>query len=184
MLDPTFTKIKGVLREKLETDNPPTISVGLDGWSAHHHGYLGMNGHYLNDDWCRVKFCLGCAPFDESHTGENIYQKLTSVLTDWDLLLKTGPCLRDNAKNMVAAFEVEGSVLEGVGCVNHTLQLSIKDEIFNLPSVETLITKCRTLASHANRSNHFYRDFRKNQIELMNKKPNEVQNLKGDVVTR
>ena len=131
-----------------------------------------------------MKFCLGCSPFDESHTGENIYEKLTSVLSDWDILLKTGPCLRDNAKNMVAAFEVEGSILEGVGCVNHTLQLSIKDEIFALPSVETVIQKCRDLASHANRSNSFYREFRKNQMEQMNKALHEVKNLRGDVVTR
>ena len=39
MLDPSYKKIKGTLKEKLELDNPPTISVGLDGWSAHHHGY-------------------------------------------------------------------------------------------------------------------------------------------------
>ena len=34
MLEPTYTKIKSVLQQKLELDNPPTISVGLDGWSA------------------------------------------------------------------------------------------------------------------------------------------------------
>ena len=88
-----------------------------------HHGYLGLNGHYLNDDWVRVKFCLGCRPFDESHTGVAIYEKLTSVLADWGILSKTGLCLRDNASNMTAAFAVEGCVLESAGCINHTLQV-------------------------------------------------------------
>ena len=148
------------------------------------HRYLGLNAHYLNDAWERVTFNLGCSPFDESHTGQAIYAKLTSVLNEWDVLSKTGLCLRDNASNMVAAFDLEESVLEAVGCVNHTLQLSIKDEIFTLPSVETLIKKCRDLVTHANMSNNFYRMFRKAQIEEMNRDPSEVTTLKNDVVTR
>ena len=39
MLEGTYDKIKASLQDRLATDNPPTISVGLDGWSAHHHGY-------------------------------------------------------------------------------------------------------------------------------------------------
>ena len=121
---------------------------------------------------------------DESHTAENIYEKLTSVLNEWNILTMIGVCLRDNAQNMKAAFNVEGSILKSAGCVNHTLQLSIKDEIFNLPSVKKLIDKCKDLVSYANKSNNFYREFRKNQVDVMGKKPSEVRNLKGDVDTR
>ena len=58
---------------------------------------------------------------DESHTGENIYAKIRSVLLDWNIYDKTSLCLRDNAANMVAAFK-EG-MLNDAGCVNHTLQV-------------------------------------------------------------
>ena len=84
----------------------------------------------------------------------------------------------------VAAFEVEGSTLEAIGCVTHTLQLCIKEDLFALPSVKALIELCRALVRHANQSNIWYREFRKNQIEQMGRAPHEVTNLKGDVVTR
>ena len=29
------------LKTKLEEDKPKHISIGLDGWSQHHHGYIG-----------------------------------------------------------------------------------------------------------------------------------------------
>ena len=116
-------KIFSVLKSKLESDAPLTISVGLDAWSAHHHGYLGVNGHYLNENFDRIIFCLGCTPFDVSHTAANIYEKISRLLDEWDLLHKTGLCLRDNAANMVACFELEYSCLKSAGCVNHTIQL-------------------------------------------------------------
>ena len=181
MLEPTYTKIKESLLKKLDSDAPLTISVGLDGWSAHHHSYMGMNAHYLDDNWCRVKFCLGMAPMDEKHTGLNIHDKLNSTLLDWSILSKTGLCLRDNAANMVAAFNVDGCVLDSVGCLNHTLQLCIHDEIFDLPSNQALIEKSRRLLSHANMSGKFYNSFHQNQKDLMGGKP---KNLKGDVDTR
>ena len=86
----------------MESDGPPAIAVGLDAWSAHHHGYLGVNCHYLTREWERVIFCLGMMPFDQSHTAEHIYEKLFWLLDDWNLLLKTNLCLRDNAANMVS----------------------------------------------------------------------------------
>ena len=63
-----------------------------------------MNCHYLDNDWNRVIFNLGCSPFDEKHTGENIFNKVKSVLQDWNIFdaAKSGLCLRDNASNMVS----------------------------------------------------------------------------------
>ena len=78
----------------------------------------------MNDEWDRVTFNLGCSPFEERHTGINIYKKLESVLLEWNLLSKTGLCLRDNAANMEAAFNHEGSLLSAEGCLNHTLQVN------------------------------------------------------------
>ena len=181
LLEPTYTKIKGSLKLKLEADDPPTISIGLDGWSAFHHGYLGYKGNYITDEWERSSFCLGCAPFDERHTGENIYMKLESELLDWNILSKTGLILRDNASNMEAAFDHDHSILQAEGCLNHTLQLAIKDGLFSLSSVETLIKKCRDLVSHANHSNKFYAEFYKQQeIHGITGRPS----LRQDVCTR
>ena len=123
-LNTTYDRIKSSLMDKVTADNPSTISIGLDGWSKHHHGYLGIDAHYLNENWDRVTFNLACVPFDISHTAENIYEKLETELREWNILSKTGLCLRDNAANMVAAFQVPDSVLTAVGCLNHSLQVS------------------------------------------------------------
>ena len=61
-------------------------------------------------------------------------------------------------------------------------QLVIKDEIFALPSVKTLIEKCRTLAGHANMSTKFYHEFYAQQEKQLGITNNQA--LKQDVVTR
>ena len=47
-LEPMYDGIKSKLMDKLKKDAPPTVSIGLDGWSQHHHGYMGLNLHYIN----------------------------------------------------------------------------------------------------------------------------------------
>ena len=55
----------------LRSDNPLVVIVSLDGWSAHHFGYIGINIHYLNG-WKRKSIHLSCQPFERSHTSQNI----------------------------------------------------------------------------------------------------------------
>ena len=49
---------------------------------------MGLNGHYLTQDWKRVIFNLACIPFDESHTGEHIHERLVLEIVDWDIVTK------------------------------------------------------------------------------------------------
>ena len=150
-------------------------------------GYMGINSHHLDKNWERVITCLACRPLSESHTGENIYLCLKSVLVDWEILdkVKAGLILRDNASNMESAFksDAEWNIdrLESLGCLNHSLQLVIKDGLFVLPSVEDVIKKCRSLVGHANHSDKFYAEFYRQQEKhgIMSRK-----SLKQDVATR
>ena len=105
-LEPTYDNVRQVFEMRLQADAPDTVAIGLDLWSQFHHGYLGLNGHYLTPDWKRTIFNMACVPFDESHTGVHIYERLILEIVSWDIVEKVGPCLRDNAANMVAAFEV------------------------------------------------------------------------------
>ena len=77
LLVPTYEKVKNKLLDQLKADNPQSVSITLDGWSAHHHGYIGINGHYLTKDWQRKKFHIACAPFDKAHTAINIRGSVT-----------------------------------------------------------------------------------------------------------
>ena len=187
MLEPAYDGIRSSLQSRLDKDSPPIYSVGLDLWSSHHSGYMGINLHYLDKDWERVIFNLACTPFDESHTGLNIATTLHTILDDWKIKSKMAVCLRDNAKNMISAFNEENQEayqikLVSAGCMNHTLQLAIKDEIFLQPSVETILLKCRSVVSYANSSNKFYPEFYKNQVEKMNETDRKC--LKSDNATR
>ena len=181
MLEPCFERVKSALEDKLGEHDPPVVSAVLDGWSAAHHGYMGINIHYIHD-WERVKFMLRCAPFDESHTAENINELLESSLADWGLIDMTTTCLRDSAKNMVAAFSPTISSLTSAGCLNHAFQLVIKHTIFVKPSVENLIKKCHSVASFANASNKFYTELYHQQEKQLG--VTEKWSIKTDVDTR
>ena len=139
---------------------------------------LGINLHYLKD-FKRVIINLACKCFDVSHTAENIFKEVEETIQSWNLQNKVSLVVRDNAANMVAAFK---NRYESFGCMNHTLQLVIKDHILGLASVETLIRKFQTLCSHASRSNAFYNElYRQQKIQMGLDKPYRLMN---DVATR
>ena len=40
MLSEAYNKVKKILQDKVESDDPPVVSAELDAWSAHHHGQI------------------------------------------------------------------------------------------------------------------------------------------------
>ena len=68
--------------ERVSTDNPDSVSMLLDGWSAKHHGFVGIICHYLNGEWKRIVFHVYCQPFDESHTAAAIRGSMEEHLTE------------------------------------------------------------------------------------------------------
>ena len=68
LLDPTYEKIKEKLKNRIKEDNPKFCAISLDIWSAYHHGYMGINIHYIHN-FVRKMLNLACAPFDKRHTG-------------------------------------------------------------------------------------------------------------------
>ena len=89
--------------------------------------------------------------------------------------------VRDNAANVTAAFSREVG-LASIGCLTHSLQLCLKYGIFKQPGVTHLLEKLRKLCTHANHSDQF-------TIELKKQQVSQLQSDKGlillqDVVTR
>ena len=66
--------------------------------------------------------------------------KVRSILDEFELKNKVKIALRDNAANMVAAFPPELGI-KGVGCLAHSLQLVVKEQIFSMASVTSLLKK-------------------------------------------
>ncbi|XP_012558654.2 zinc finger BED domain-containing protein 4-like [Hydra vulgaris] len=159
LLDPTYEKIKVALKEKLVQSEAENVSDCLDAWSSFHHGYLGMTVHFISKDWNRVKFCISCSPFDESHTAKNIFKEIKAAAEEWEISSKIGVCLRDNAANVKAAFNEP-----------------------SYPTINELIEKSRKLCSYTSHSIGFYTELYRQQEIQMDRK--DRLGLKNDVATR
>ena len=182
MLNPAYEKIKLATKVMLNEKNAETVSISLDAWSSFHHEYLGMMAQFISDKWERIKFCLSCSKFDEKHTASNIFQRLENVAKEWELKDKITVCLRDNAAYIKAAFKEPQCVYKSAGCLNHSLQLVIKKELFSLQTAVNLIEKCRKLCTHASFSNSFFAELYKQQDVQMNNF--DRLGLKNDVPKR
>ena len=150
MMQSSYTKCKEKIQELLIEANPAQVSLVLDGWSAYHHSYVGVNVHYIDKDWVRRKINIGCKKFDESHTGEALANFIENMTTEWGIYEKIYVPVTDSAANMVKMFEF--LPWDRADCGNHSLQLVINDEILSMPSWEALTTKCRAVCSFANKS--------------------------------
>ncbi|KAJ8868504.1 hypothetical protein PR048_030032 [Dryococelus australis] len=72
---------------------------------------------------------------------EKVKVKIEKILGPVHLLEKLNYVVRDNAHNMSAAMEK--ARFKDVSCLAHTLQLVIKDSVFNQKEVSNVITICR-----------------------------------------
>ena len=81
MLQSTFNSVKEKLMAMLRSDDPIAVTVSLDGWSAHHYGYIGVNLHYFNG-WKRKSIHLCCHPFDKKHSSQNIREFVEEQATE------------------------------------------------------------------------------------------------------
>ena len=73
LLDPAYEKIKAKLKNQLAIDQPKFCAISLDAWTAHHHGYMGVYIHYIQN-FVRKKLNLACSRFDDNHTAVNIWK--------------------------------------------------------------------------------------------------------------
>jgi hypothetical protein len=182
LLNPSYDRMKASLKTTvLEEHKPKCVSVCLDARSSYHHGYLGVTCHYIYD-WKRFRFCMANVPFDVSHTGRNIYEKLSGVVNEWQLPESLNVCVRDNASNVTAAFNEEDCTWKSIGCLNHSLQLAIKDKLLSRPNVKNLVDKTRKVHNHASHSTLFYTEFYRQQELHLYGSPR--LGLKHDVETR
>ena len=168
-------KLKGILSQT----NPQDIALVLDGWSQFHHGYIGVNIHFLTESWERKVFNIGCVPSDSPHTGQAMATMTMTLLQEWNVQDKICFMVRDSAANMIRMGNLV--TWDHGDCTNHTLQLCIKDEIFSMPSVETLLEKCRAICTLANSSIQFAKAIRDAQEML---EADVTKQLIQDVVTR
>lgn len=143
------------------------VSITTDIWSSGycHHSFMSLVAHFiLTDSFERKSVMLSCWKFDESHTAANISSNILPHIQSWDIEEKLVCVVRDNAANMVAGMRE--AQLPSLPCLAHTLQLIIKDGIFQQTAVQQLLTLARSIVGFYNRSNTAFNTFQQIQEQL------------------
>ena len=127
--------------------------------------YLSLTIHFIDQQWNLNSFCLDTVPIFSDHTGQNIVDSISDILSNWGLstsgLVAT---TTDNGSNFVAAFR---NVLEWprISCFGHNLDLAIKKSL-KIDQIQQAKARCHSLVSISSRSWKKSRDLRQKQLEL------------------
>ena len=183
LLDKAFILGKEKVQKKLDEADPSAVSIQLDGWSQHHHGYIGLCVNYITKGWRRARLCLACRPFELSHTGENIARWVEMECDKWGITEVVGVVTTDTASNMQKMMDyLPVHFLHG-GCLCHILQLVINDELLGKPSIKSLVKICRHICTYGNQSVQLSQLVVTKQMEA-GKEKRHCLLLVQDVVTR
>ena len=179
IFDKFYTNGMEKVKKKLINDKPSVISVQLDRWSGNHNSHVGVIINYITDGFKRVSLPICCEKFNESHSANNRSIWLDKKLEDWEVKDKVKVIVSDSAANMQAMVDQMYDV-QHVKCLNHVLNLIVKDEILEKPQIRKLIETVRKISNFPNLSVFFAEAVRSKCIE----RNCAVQALVPDVVTR
>ncbi|EKG08943.1 Ribonuclease H-like protein, partial [Macrophomina phaseolina MS6] len=100
-----FNRHKGVVTEVLH-GAPGLIHLSFDGWSSRNRlSLLGLNVHFLSSSGKVRQFLIGLPELEGRHTGVNLAEEVACVIAEWDIGLKIGYFITDNADNNNACLE-------------------------------------------------------------------------------
>ena len=146
-------------------------------WTSHaKHAYCSVTVHFIVEFELQ-SFLISVHEFPDSHTTENIVQKIKDALSEWNLSI-TGivAATTDNGANITTGINLLDVIQ--LPCFSHTLQLAA-EKALKLPDISKLIGRYKRLVAHFNRSAKSYALLRQKQIAL----GHEQHALVNDVVT-
>jgi hypothetical protein len=91
-----------------------SVSLTSDIWSGNaKEDYISVVAHYVGADWELHKKVIGFRLIEASHTGENIAEKIASVVEEFGLIDKIFVVSLDNASANSKAFDILQPVFFG-----------------------------------------------------------------------
>ena len=114
------TTLKDLENEKLQ----PAVTCDIWTNKAMKDSAISFTIHYIDQEFKMHMLSLGAIPFNETHTSENIVDKLTSLAEDTlglkslDVILTT-----DGAENMAKSARLGG--LFWIRCLLHTIHIAV-----------------------------------------------------------
>ncbi len=146
-----YQRVCGKVQEKVKDEH---ISITTDLWSSDaQDGFLTLTGHFIDKNMRPQQVCLSMAPFNESHTGQNICDKIDLCLSKWEIGKSMIPaCLRDSASNIVLGVRLADLEFDW-SCFPHDLKLVIKDALLDQPEINEMFGAFRKMVGHFRHSN-------------------------------
>jgi hypothetical protein len=133
-----FHELERRVGERLR-NAPGRISVTVDAWtSPNTKAFLGITGHYIDDDCAMQSLTLDFVPMPEEHSGEHMCGAFVKACEQRGILDKLQGVTTDNASNMGAFLGcLEEACCERgikfskdeqhVRCVSHVMNLAVQE---------------------------------------------------------
>uniref|UniRef100_A0A1X7TEC0 BED-type domain-containing protein n=1 Tax=Amphimedon queenslandica TaxID=400682 RepID=A0A1X7TEC0_AMPQE len=123
--------------------------------------YITLTVHYIDGEWSLELKCLDTVALFANHTGDNIADCVTDVLSNWELDIKNAvAATTDSGANVIAAFRTLD--LLRISCFGHTLDLAVKKGLSS-PMIQRALARCCSIANVFHRSWKKMRDLKEKQ---------------------
>jgi len=166
----TYEKVQGYMM------NSFAVCLTTDGWtSIKNESYLGVTGHFINENSLLQSVCHGCENFNERHTIENLSVFLKNIVCTWGIQHKIVAVVSDNAPNIVGA--IKDSNFRHISCFAHNVNLVVQKGLKKIINVQK---KVKSIVEHFKISSHAQSKLQDIQKQL----GLSPLKLKQDVITR
>lgn len=157
------SEMRNFLLERL-TNEASFLALTTDAWtSCHNESYVAVTAHYLNDSWTLQNYLLEVAEMTERHTADNLSERITGIIENWNVEGRVSAIVHDNAANIVAAMR--NVATESVTCSAHNLQLAIQKGLQDTLVTE-IIAKASAVVGHFSHSTIAATELEKKQNQL------------------
>lgn len=172
-----YERVRDKVKDMISNSN--YVSFTTDIWTSNSNSsFMCLTAHCMTNFDPSVCI-LRVMSFEGHHTSENIADHLKSIVDEYSIpRSKIHVFVRDNGANIVKGINNAG--YDSISCYLHTLQLIIKDSIFEQRIIKDLISNCKQIVGHFKHSALAYSKLRKLQDECSLPKHKLIQ----DVSTR
>lgn len=130
------------------------VAFTTDIWTSKAmHSYISLTLHIIDTKFTLWKFVLDCRAFEARHTGEEIMDRIDSMIRRINHLKpetrRTMVC--DGATNLKKAMADSLEITDQHTCLAHIISNALKDAL-NVKDVAATVQKCRDLATCTHKS--------------------------------
>ncbi|EFZ03855.2 hAT family dimerization domain protein [Metarhizium robertsii] len=113
------------------------IHFTFDGWTSRQNAsFLGINAHFIDQDWKQWRILLALPALRKRHTGAALADEVADTICAYGLQDRIGYCTLDNATNNDTAMEALGTEFgfdrdeRRIRCAPHFLNLAVRSMMY------------------------------------------------------